>query len=213
MGDSTINEFKIQTDSIDKLIDSNTSTEDTTPILTENEYKRTWHDNIMDNNESSYGKEHQKHIIDDLVRKRFSINKYQDWVTYNDIEYTNLDIVSSFPTMVWKFCRQIGMWILSPFCFNPIVGCLIYLLLLLLIWFIVDLYGNTLCIIKQSNVAKNNKYLQTELKFQIDNINKAFSEFKAEKKEEIKKKVETSIKNGKCKFIISTDKDKLLEYK
>lgn len=41
---------------------------------------------------------------------------------------------------------------------------------------------------KTIKCGKNNKYLQTELKFQIDNINKAFSEFKAEKKEEIKKK-------------------------
>lgn len=41
---------------------------------------------------------------------------------------------------------------------------------------------------KTIKCGKNNKYLQTELKFQIDNINKAFQNSKQRRRRKLKKK-------------------------
>jgi hypothetical protein len=161
----------------------------------------------------NFTKEYMREKTNELIKKRFSIHKYKDWVTYNDIEFVNMDLVSSFPFMIWKTVRWISMFMISPFCSNPFFGCLIYAFLIISIFLIVDYYYKTKCIIKQTGQALNNKYLRSKLEPHINQINETFKQKNAEKRITIKTKAIKELGAETYNFKIATEEDKLLTLK
>lgn len=161
----------------------------------------------------NFTKEYMREKTNEFIKKRFSINKYKDWVTYNDIEYVNTDLISSFPFMIWKTVRWISMFMISPFCANPLFGCLIYAFLIISIFFVIDYYYKTKCIIKQTGQALNNKYLKSKLEPHINQINETFKQKNAEKRITIKTKAIKELGAETYNFKIATEEDKLLTLK
>jgi hypothetical protein len=161
----------------------------------------------------NFTKEYMREKTNEFIEKRFTIHKYKDWVTYNDIEYVNEDLISSVPFMIWKTLRWVSMFMISPFCANPILGCILYAFLIISIFLVVDYYYKTKCIMKQTGQALNNKYLKAKLEPHIKQINESYKQKNAEKRIMIKTKAIKELGTETYNFKIATEGDSLLTLK
>lgn len=166
--------------------------------------------NIFDN---GYDREHnRRYIKNDIIAKRFAISSYKDWVTYDDIEYRHRDLATSFPFMIWKFFRWIGMYLISPFCADPRWGWFIYFVLIVSIFLVIEYYTSHICQIKQIDQAVNNIHLRPLLVPSINEINRNYKNETLERRNNIKNKVRAVLDDGKTyNFKISNDDNVLLE--